>query len=183
MNEESLENISWFNIAGKTIFLLFLCYLTFSLFSSPRPWLFIDGANLLVHESGHFLFAFSGQTISFLGGSFLQTFIPFLIMLYFFFRKEYFASAFGLFWVGENLINVSVYIKDARTMTMNLVGGGIHDWNWLLNQWNLLKQDQLIGGFIFYWGAICVISSLILMIIMIYLNIHTKMKNTPYPNL
>ena len=39
-----------------------------------------------------------------------------------------------LFWTGENLVNVSVYIKDAPFKKLHLLAGGlIHDWNWLLN--------------------------------------------------
>ena len=52
----------------------------------------------------------------------------------------------ALWWVAQNLWNVSVYVRDARAEDLPLVGGGEHDWNYLLGTLGLLNQDQLIGG-------------------------------------
>jgi len=38
----------------------------------------------------------------------------------------------ALWWVAQNLWNISVYVKDARAEELPLVGGGEHDWNYLL---------------------------------------------------
>jgi enamine deaminase RidA (YjgF/YER057c/UK114 family) len=45
-----------------------------------------------------------------------------------------------------------VYIKDARTQELPLVGGGEHDWAILLGQLGLLPRDQAIGGAVFLAG-------------------------------
>jgi hypothetical protein len=38
------------------------------------------------------------------------------------------------FWVGESMINVSVYIADAPYRKLRLIASGlIHDWWWLLD--------------------------------------------------
>lgn len=169
------SQISWFNVSGKIVLLIILIYFSFQLFFTPRPWIFIDPLNLMVHETGHLVFAFGGQTIAFLGGSLFQTLTPFFTMLYFIYKGQYFGTLFGLFWVGENLVNVSVYIKDAQTMTLPLLFGGIHDWNWLLTHWGLLEHDQLIGGFIYYFGVIFILTSLILMGVIIYLDIKRRL--------
>ena len=52
----------------------------------------------------------------------------------------------ALWWVAQNLWNVAVYVQDARAEELPLVGGGEHDWNYLLGRLGLLQQDQLIGG-------------------------------------
>lgn len=35
------------------------------------------------------------------------------------------------------------YLGDAKAMQLPLVGGGTHDWNWLLSRWGLL--DNCVG--------------------------------------
>lgn len=100
----------------------------------PSQWHFIDNANLLIHEGGHVMFIFFGMFMYVLGGSLMQVLLPALFVIYFFQRKEYYSSALTLFWVGENLLSVSVYAGDAVKMQLQLLFGdnSIHDWNWLL---------------------------------------------------
>jgi hypothetical protein len=47
-----------------------------------------------------------------------------------------------------------VYVKDARTEALPLVGGGEHDWALLLGQLGWLDRDQTIGGAIFLAGVL-----------------------------
>jgi hypothetical protein len=49
---------------------------------------------------------------------------------------------------------MSVYIKDARTQALPLVGGGEHDWALLLDQWGRLEQDQQLGGAMYLVGVL-----------------------------
>jgi hypothetical protein len=108
---------------------------------SYKDWHFIDNVNLIIHEAGHSVFIFFGQFISLLGGSFLQVTFPLIFVLYFFYRQEYFSASILLFWVGQNLINVSVYVSDSILMQLPLLGGdsSIHDWNSILETLGLLK--------------------------------------------
>ncbi len=156
----------------KTAFFLLISYLTFLLFTAPASLFFLDGVNLMIHEAGHVIFILFGQVISMLGGTIFQLLIPVSISAYFLFRKEYCSFAFTLFWIGDNLFYISAYIKDARTMRLDLlIPGSIHDWNWLLTKWGLLEQDQTIGGFVYLLGILTLISCLLLMIITIVLDI------------
>jgi hypothetical protein len=115
---------------------------------------------LLIHEAGHTFLAGFGDYISTLGGTLVQVFTPILFLSYFAYQKQFFSSGFTLFWLGNNLINVSVYIKDARVMLLPVIGGGIHDWNYLLGKVGWLSQDKLIGGGVYFLGVICVLAGL-----------------------
>ena len=128
----------------------------------------------MIHEAGHSIFIFFGQMMSMLGGTIFQLLIPVSISLYFLLRKDYFSFAFTLFWIGDNLFNISTYIKDARAMNLPLlVTGSIHDWNWLLSEWGLLELDQTIGGFVYRLGTLALISCLLIMISTIILDLKT----------
>src|SRR3989454_2304072 len=73
--------------------------------------------------------------------------LPISIFVAYFWRQgDRHASMVALWWVAQNLWNVSVYVQDARAEQLPLVGGGEHDWNYLLGTLGLLNQDQLIGG-------------------------------------
>lgn len=174
-SEDPTEEISWAHVFFKALFFLFILYSSFSLLSSPRPWIPIDGVNLLIHELGHLVFAAFGETLSFLGGTLFQLILPFSIFVYFLFRRDYFAVSFTIFWIGDNLINIGNYIKDARSMTLDLVGGGIHDWNFLLGKWGLLNSDSAIGGFVYSLGVIFLLGSLFCMAAIIFRDIAFKL--------
>jgi hypothetical protein len=81
-------------------------------------------------------------------------------MLYFYQRGEHYAAAIPFFWLGQSMINVSVYVKDARTLELPLVsiggsGDAIHDWHWMLSRLGLLQHDQLIGN-LFVGAGVCI---------------------------
>ena len=58
----------WVGAAWLIFYALFAIYA----FSQHGGYLFIDSANLVVHEGGHLLFGWFGQTISLWGGTILQ---------------------------------------------------------------------------------------------------------------
>jgi hypothetical protein len=99
----------------------------------------IDGANLIFHEAGHILFLPFGEFLHSLGGSLTQVIIPALCAVHFL-RQEQIASAYvATFWTGQNLTNVAIYVADAKSMNLPLMGGD-HDWNYLLERLGLLNQ-------------------------------------------
>jgi hypothetical protein len=55
-----------------------------------------------------------------------------------------------------------VYVKDARTQELPLVGGGEHDWAFLLSEWGWLDKDQAIGGAVYLIGVLVYAASVIL---------------------
>jgi hypothetical protein len=168
------EDATWFAIFCRTVFLIILLYFASNLLFSSFPWIFIDGVNLLIHESGHMIFYFGGHTFSYLGGTLVQLLVPSLFLLYFINRKDITGSVFSLFWIGDNFVNVGIYIKDAGNMLLPLVGGGSHDWNTLLSEWNLLDQAQLIGNLFRWTGNIFVITSIFMLSFWILMTVLRK---------
>ncbi|MDB5244196.1 MAG: hypothetical protein JWN18_66 [Parcubacteria group bacterium] len=115
--------------------------------TTQMDWHYIDYANLLFHEAGHTIFIFFGQFTSVLMGSGFQIVLPLSIALYFWITEQRFSAALCLMWVGQNLINVSVYAGDAITMQLPLLGGDsvIHDWNFLLSNLHILSWTPAVS--------------------------------------
>ena len=92
-------------------------------------------------------------------GSGFQVLLPLSIAGYFFYTRQRFAGAITLMWVGQNLINVSVYAGDALVMQLPLLGGDsvIHDWNWLLSTLNVLRYTSQIAFIINGLGFLTII--------------------------
>lgn len=163
---------TWGEAIGKLLLLLLILKWSYTLLSPVLeiPWIILDSANLLIHEAGHFIFFLLGEFIGMLGGSLLQLLIPVVFGIYFAQRMSWFALFFCLFWLGDNFTNVARYIMDSRAQQLPLIGGegSNHDWNWLLTRMNVLPYDLAIGNVVYFFGAICIVISLLLMIIDIY---------------
>lgn len=126
-----------------------------SISSNPlEGWHLIDSVNLIFHEAGHAIFFFLGDFVQVVGGSFMQVLIPASVAYYFYKRQEYFSTCVVLFWVGESLINVSVYVGDAIAMQLPLLGGDavIHDWNYILSSLNMLSVAPILAKMLFLSG-------------------------------
>jgi hypothetical protein len=68
-----------------------------------------------------------------LGGSLVQCLLP-LALVIVTLRQNISHVVYPGFWLGENLLNVSVYIQDAPFRKLRLIARGlIHDWSWLLS--------------------------------------------------
>lgn len=137
---------------GRLIFWGWLVYLSIQIIRNPDYYGLIGGLNLGIHEFGHLICGPLGQFIGILGGSLVQCLVPVISIFMFWRQRDFFAWAFSLVWLGTNLNYVAYYIADARKLQLELVspfgGGGdgpIHDWNWLLNEMNLLTHEQEIA--------------------------------------
>ena len=65
-------------------------------------------------------------------------------IVYFLFRnREPFAAALCTWWLGESFVNISIYMADARSLALPLVGGGDHDWNELFFRFGLLGEPSV----------------------------------------
>jgi hypothetical protein len=117
-------------------------------FAMRGKWTFFDGVNLIFHEAGHLILGFMPEFIVALGGTLLQLIIPGLLAFYFHRHEKMFAAQFCVMWLGQSLLNVSNYIADARARVLPLVGGGEHDWTYLLGKMGLLQHDVAIGKFL-----------------------------------
>ncbi len=154
-NDELTDTVDrWTGRSGKAAIIGLMCFFFFYMVIKRSSWCFLDYVNLPFHESGHIFFRPFGDTIQFIGGTIGQLMWPFILFIYFMIRKERLSASFCLFWFGENFLNISKYVADARSMVLPLVGGGIHDWNFLLGKWNVLKYDHFIANIIFVMGVI-----------------------------
>lgn len=108
--------------------------------AAPQSWSVIDNINLPVHETGHLIFAPLGDTLQLLGGTLLQLMLPLAFAAYFTMQRDEHAASIGVWWVGQNFVNISAYMGDAQAMQLPLVGGGDHDWNLLFSQWGVLTH-------------------------------------------
>lgn len=130
-----------------------------------RPGLLLgvlDGANFIFHEGGHVVFGFLGAFMSVLGGSLVQVALPAACVAYFWRAGQPAAAAATLFWAGESLTHVAVYVADAETMRLPLHGGPgvIHDWNYLLGRAGLLGWAAGLGRAAFIIGMLSILLAL-----------------------
>jgi hypothetical protein len=118
---------------------------TLTLGSGAARWCFLDYVNLAFHEAGHLFLAFAGTTMHFLGGTLGQLAVPLALAARFLFfgERQTFGAALCLWWCGQSLINVSIYMADARELALPLVGGGDHDWNELFFRFGLLAEPSV----------------------------------------
>ena len=121
---------------------------------SPETFRLLDHLDLAIHEAGHLLFAPLGEFVGFLGGTLLQLLLPLSFVWHFHRQRDPFAVHVVLWWVAQNLWNISVYVRDARSQTLPLLGGGEHDWAYLLGHLDLLKYDQVLGRSIYLTGVL-----------------------------
>ena len=121
----------------------------------------IDTIDLFIHEGGHFFFGFMGRMIYFMGGSLMQIVLPSLAI--FVFLKSSFRSLIGtLYWLGHNLINVSVYIGDAPYKRLPLISdNAIHDWNWIFNHAGMMDSAKTVAGVVLTLGIIVCCSAVV----------------------
>lgn len=111
----------------------------------PEAGSLLDSVDLAIHETGHLVFGPFGDVIQFAGGTLFQLIVPSVFVWYFVRRRDLHAATVPLWWVAQNCWNISVYVRDARTQELPLVGGGEHDWAFLLGHFGLLAHDQGIG--------------------------------------
>ena len=107
---------------------------------------FLDGVNLAFHEAGHLFFAFLGQTVHVLGGTLGQLVFPTVCAFHFLRRAQRFEAAICGVWLAESLMYAGRYLGDAQAQALPLVGGHIHDWNWLLERAGLLEHCEAIAA-------------------------------------
>jgi hypothetical protein len=152
---------------GKAVFIFFLALYGANCAFRPTEWHLIDGVNLVAHEAGHLLLGYFGQFIGAAGGTIGQLFVPAALAVFFFFKQSQYASTVPIFWFGQSMINISVYVKDAQAMALPLVsvgGGGyaIHDWNYMLSRLGALRYDQVIGNTIYVFGILIIALAIIM---------------------
>jgi len=115
----------------------------------------LDNIDLIIHEAGHFFFMIFGRFIYMAGGTLMQIIFP-LFLAWYFFRNNYRTGVqIFIFWLAQNLVNISVYAADANKLKLTLLGNGKHDWLYMLGRLGFLESADLVG-YIFFTGAIII---------------------------
>ncbi len=139
-------------------------YVLFMIYAAVNEsgFLFIDNANLIVHEAGHLLFSWMGETATLWGGTILQWLVPALLAAYFYFHRQTYGFVFCLFMFFENFLYTATYMADARAQALPLVsvGGGDdagHDWFNIFSSLGLLQHDVAIARVVrvLGWAGMC----------------------------
>lgn len=143
----------WAILAWLAFYVLFLIYT----FSMHGGFLFIDLANLVVHEGGHNLFGWFGPTLGLWGGTLLQWLVPLLLAAYFFRERQAAAFVFCMFFFFENWLYTATYMADARALALPLVTTGDsdyveHDWNTIFSSFGVLPYDTRIAAIVRFLG-------------------------------
>ena len=122
---------------------------------------FLHNIDLVFHEAGHVLFSFFGRFMHIFGGTLLQCLIPLIVMIQFLRQRDNFEASIGLWWFGQNFIDISPYIYDAWDRKLILLGGwtgqehpGGHDWYNLLTMINSLNSYSEIAWFVGNLGKV-----------------------------
>ena len=125
----------------------------------PSQWHLIDGVNLVIHEAGHLIFSPLGEFMMIAGGSLFQVIMPALFVGYFCYHRKYYSAALVLFWVGQSILNVSVYAGDSIRLELPLLGGqdSVHDWNYLLTSMNMLPATAKVAGALRLLGTVVIV--------------------------
>ncbi len=133
-------------VAWTIFYVLFMAYA----FNAHGGFLFIDSANLVVHEGGHNLFGWFGPTLGLWGGTLLQWLVPFLLAASFFTQRQATGFVFCLFFFFENWLYTATYMADARAQELPLVTTGDpdfveHDFHAIFSNLGVLNYDTRIG--------------------------------------
>jgi hypothetical protein len=128
---------------------------------NPAQYRWLDSLDLAIHETGHLVFAPGGETLTILGGTLMQLLVPAAFVVALWRAGDLHGATVPLWWMGQNCWNISVYVKDARTQELPLVGGGEHDWAMLLGNWGWLERDQALGGGIYLLGFLIYLAAIV----------------------
>ena len=157
------------SLYGKLLLLLGILYLSYTLIfkitSAEDTILYFP--NLIFHEAGHTIFRFFGSFMHIFGGSFLQVLIPLIVMLQFLRQGDPFSSSVGLWWAGQNILEVAIYVGDAKEQNLMLLGGGTgqdrpgsHDWNNLLARFDLLDFARPLENMLHVLGSFIMLAAI-----------------------
>jgi hypothetical protein len=157
------EPASALRTRARVAALVCIAIYAFARLRNPEYWDPLDDLDLAIHEAGHLVFSAFGETMTILGGSLFQVIVPAAFVAYFARTRQRYAAAVTMSWVAVNLLNVARYIGDARAQELPLLGGedSIHDWWYLLINWDLLPRDLTIARWVHFAGAVVFIAAIV----------------------
>jgi hypothetical protein len=128
---------------------------------------FLHIVSLPFHEAGHIIFSPFGDLMMSLGGSLTQILVPVICGIAFLTTSpNRFGAAVMGWWAGENMMDVAVYINDARSLTLTLLGGHTgaevegHDWERILQLTGQTLHDHQIAWTAHTIGAVMMVAAI-----------------------
>jgi hypothetical protein len=129
---------------------------------------FLHIISIPFHEAGHVFFRPFGDLMMSLGGSLMQVLVPVMCWIAFATTSPNpFGAAVMCWWAGENLLDVAIYINDARALELILLGGHTgaevegHDWEHILQLTGLTLHDHQIAWTVHTVGAVMMLAGLV----------------------
>ncbi|MEP6710512.1 MAG: hypothetical protein ABJA64_02240 [Candidatus Saccharibacteria bacterium] len=111
-----------------------------------------------IHETSHIIVSFLPPVLVAAAGSGGEILFTILVVGAALKSKAYFMAIFGSLWFMLACRSAGLYMSDARSQLLPLIGpggeGSIHDWNFVFSQLGWLPQDHLIGGTVIVIGVI-----------------------------
>lgn len=130
-------------------------------FVADRPVPILDWFDLGIHEVGHLVAFPLPELLMFMAGSFAQIAFPAAMAAYFMWvRRDPASGGFCLAWAGTSAWDVAVYVADAPFQALPLVGGGRHDWAFILGHFDAVDQAGRVAGWIETTGAVMVLAGM-----------------------
>jgi hypothetical protein len=179
-------------IAFEIVILILLGYLSLYLatdYQTPHgrhdmPFLVwvIDTVDLFIHEGGHGIFRFFGQFMYVLGGSLIQFIIPIATIIVFLRTSGPRSLMATLYWLGQNMIDVSIYIADAPKQQLTLISRhAIHDWRWLCGYMGIMDSAGDLAAVVAFLGAISLVGAIGVTVYYIVFDIRSEFFPPPTP--
>jgi hypothetical protein len=126
-----------------------------------RELTLLDNIHLPIHEGGHLLFGYLGETLGLWGGTVMQLLVPALLAVSFAARRELPGTTFCAVAFFHSLTGVATYMSDALRLELPLVTVGAvadesqHDWLNIFTRLGVLPHAIQIGNTVrlIAWGG------------------------------
>src|SRR5262249_44674008 len=121
-----LPEIEWKTVSRAAFLLWMGFYLLLLIFLAAHfsSLTFIDNVHLPIHEAGHLLFGWFGETLGLWGGTILQLLVPALLVVAFVVRGDLLGTTFCAVGFFHSLTGVAAYMIDALRRGLPLVTVG-----------------------------------------------------------
>ncbi len=149
-----LPEIEWQPVSRAQLlgWTVFYALLLFYLALNWGQLTLLDNVHLPIHEGGHLLFGWMGETLGLWGGTLLQLLVPALLAVSFAVRRDLPGTAFCAFALFHSLTGVATYMADALRLELPLVTVGAiadeaqHDWVRIFSSLGVLPHAIQIGN-------------------------------------
>jgi len=93
----------------------------------------LEWVNLAIHQGGHMATYSASDVQNAMAGPIAQVAVPLLIAMYFLFRRgDWIAAGVCLVWAAASAAEVSLFVADAPTQKLDLLGDDKNDWALIL---------------------------------------------------